>query len=555
MANPHPKHFHKREFVFDGTKKIRPKGSGQNFNLIGSLQRNGDFKRVSSWIGSGNTPVTPEAEDSHDRIVFLDTEGNELLRWSIYVSFGLRAALQDRGEKRIGEETALISLTVPFPDETAHIELIVDNKAVWSADVPEQPPSIQLLRPTGGEQLGMDDMLTVEWEASHPEGLELEYLLAYSFDGGESFCPLVSGLKEMLYEWQAGLTAKGGRVQIRVVATDGFRQASCVSDDIMVGEPFTRVVIVQPRPGEVIPEGRPIPLLAMAQNVEDGVLSLSGSNTRWILDDEIIVGDGNEIVFKEIEVTTPLGTVTTPPSVGSHKLHVEVTLEPGKIVSDEIAIEIAADSDRDGVPDDVEIERGTSPNDPGDGANIAPIYPFGQWQFYHRRTKTIFQISHLSTGNLSLELRFINEAGHPLATHPVKVAENGIAHQLTTDSTGWICFRLKSLQTVLIELAANDAHRKGFGTCDLRVAANSEILGSIIRAHGWIYHRRAWWLFGWESQGTVVVNGGEPMTIRGAKRYSAYSPQMAVPSITHRLLGRCKMATRTISKTLEEDKK
>jgi len=80
-----------------------------------------------------------------------------------------------------------------------------------------------------------------------------------------------------------------------------------VSDDVVVGEPFTRVVIVQPRPAKWVPEGKPIPLLAIAQNVEEGVLSLTGSNTRWIWTMRFIVGNGNDIVFEEIELTTPLG--------------------------------------------------------------------------------------------------------------------------------------------------------------------------------------------------------------------------------------------------------
>lgn len=553
LANPHPKNFHMHEFVLGDKDRPRPEGTQRNFNLIGSLKKDGEFTRLSSWVGSGNTPVTPRAEGSKDRLVFLNSEGNEILSWPIHVSFGLRALKQDRTENRIDEVTALISLTVPFPEATARVEMVVDEKTAWSVDVPSQSPTIQLIRPRGGEKIGDTDILTVEWQASHSQNVELEYLIEYSFDGGKTFRPLVSGLKETRYEWQAGLTASTGNVRIRVVASDGFNQAFDVSDDIHVGDVVSRVVIVQPRPGEVIPEGKPIQLLAMAQNIEQGALQLNSSNTLWIIDDEIIVGNGNEIEFSEIELTTPRGIVTTPPAVGAHSLRVEVTVAQGKKISDKIPIEIVADSDRDGIPDDVERERGTNPNDPGDGANIAPIYPFGQWQFLCYRTKTIFQISHLGTGNLSLELGFFDEAGVSLSQHPIKVIENGSVHKTSTDSKGWVGLQLKSLQTVLIEIAATKKRRKGFGTCRVRVAKNSGITESSIQAHGWIYHRRIWWLFGWESQGTVIINNGEPMQIRGVKSWSAFSPKMLIPDTNYQLLGRCQMATQAMSRKLKEN--
>lgn len=553
MANPHPKHFHKREFALGGQNRPRPIGSSKNLNLIGSLKKEGMFERTSSWIGSAQTPVTPQEKSSDDCIVFMDVDQKEISRWPIYVSFGLRTMKRNDTESHTSDDTALISLTVPLPETTSHIDLIVSQKTVWSVDIPSKSPSVRLLRPAGGENISSDDTLVVEWEASHPLNAELDYTIEYSSDNGESFRPLGSGLKETHYEWKAGLASKSGQILIKVIATDGFNEASDVSKGINVGDIFTRVVIMQPRPGEVIPEGSPVKLQAMAQNIEDGSLSLSHSNTLWILDEEVIIGEGNDFEFKDIELTTPLGTVDTPPKVGPHRLKVEVTIAPGKKVTDEIAIEIAADSDRDGVPDDVERDRGTSPNDPGDGANIAPIYLFGQWQMRYCVSKTYLQISHLSAGKVLIDLGFINETGDPLKCHPITVIEDGTKLNLTTDNDGWVGIWLTSLQTVLVEIAATKLRYKGFGTCRIRLSGKSEISETIIQAHGWIYRRRKWWIFGRESQGTIVINKGEPLTIRGAIRWSAYSKLAKLAELSQNLLGNAKMATGSLGR-LEERK-
>jgi len=552
LANPHPKHYRQREIALGPDGPSRPAGAQRNFNLVGSLKASGEFTRLASWVGAGTSPVTPQAEDSEDWLLFLDADGMELLRWRVRISFGLQALTKGRSHARLAEDTALVSLTVPFPDATARVELVAGGRTVWSADVPSQAPTVQLVAPKGGEHIGPMDTLTVEWEASHPEGVELEYAIEYSFDGGETFRPLATALKETHYEWQAGLTASTGHVRVRVVASDGFNEAADVSDDISVGDTPSRVAILQPRRGEVIPQGKAIHLLAMASDVEQGPLQLNQGNTRWLLDGEVVLGIGNDIDVREIQLTTPRGTVSTPLPVGEHRLRVDATIAPGKTVSDEIPIKVVADSDRDGVPDDVETERGTSPTDPGDGASVAPIYPFGQWRFHRWRNRTLFQISHLGTGKVLLELGFLDETGEPLAGHRLRVVEGDSLRRTLTDDQGWVEIRLGSLQTALLVLTGDRCRRKGFGSCYVRVAAGSPLTETIIQAHGWIYHRRAWWLFGWESQGTVVINEGKPLQIRGAQSWSASSPKMAVPAMGYRLLGRLQMATHMTSRMLEE---
>jgi hypothetical protein len=546
LANPHPLGVRVRERALASDE--RPADTPHNFTLIGYYSHTKGFKRSASWIGRGDTPVTPEVADGEGELLFVDGRGNELLRWRLRFSFGLRTIDRTGQPSSSGDNFATVSVTCPYPAATARVSLLLAKEEVWYADVPTQLPTVTLITPRGGEHIAPTDSVVVEWQASHPQGLVLEYVVSYSSDGGKTFHPIAVAIKGTRYEWQLGLGASGGRIRLRVVASDGFNRVDDTSDDIFVEDVASRVAITQPRRGEVIPEGRALRLTAVANHLEQGVITLTGGNTHWLLDGEVILGSGNDIEISEIELTTPRGIVTTPLPVGAHRLSVEVMLGAGKTLNDEIPIEIAADSDRDGVPDDVEVARGTDPNDPGDRSTIAPIYPFGQWRFRRWRNHTLFQISHLLTGSVRIELGFIDEHGQPLTNHTLEIVRGASRTTATTNAEGWARIEVGSLQSVLVKVAGSEGRNNSFGSCYLRMANGSTLNETIILAHAWVSRQRGCWWLGRESQGTIVINGGNPLTIRSAKGWKGASPRMMIPMLSFRLLGRLQMATQRLSR-------
>lgn len=550
LANPHPREVHVRERAVTGDS--RPANCPQNFNLIGHV-RDGRLMRAASWIGRAGSAVTPEVEDGEGSLLFLDDAGNELLRWRLRASFGLRTTTPAGHAGRvIASDSAPVSVTCPFPEATTRVVFSLNGQEVWRVDIPSGAPLVTLLSPTGGS-IGPRDNVMVEWEASHPQNAELNYRVDYSCDGGKTFKPLAVGLTATRYEWQTGLGARGGRVRLRVVASDGFHESNSVSDDFAVEDVARRVAVVQPRRGEVIPEGKTIHLLALASDIEQGNLTLDHNNTRWWLDDEVILGDGNDFGISELELTTPTGTLKTPLPVGAHRLKVEVSLTGGNKLSDEIAIEIAADSDRDGVPDQVEIERGTDPNDPGDRSTLSPLYPFGQWRFRRQHVRTLLQISHLMAGELIIDLGFVDSSGAPLKAHPVTLFRSGGRMPLMTDNEGWIQIPLGSLNTVLVVLSADQNRSGDYGFCKVRVSKSSPLRQSTILAHGWMSRHQGCWLWRRDSQGTIVINEGQPLSIKGAKSWRASSLRMAKPRLTYRVLGRLTMASQRFNPAERQD--
>lgn len=356
--------------------------------------------------------------------------------------------------------------------------------------MPVNGPTVKLLSPSGGEEVAASDTLLVEWEAKHPEALPMDYRVLLSTDGGKTFRPLAVGCQDTSYIWQVGLAARNGRVRLRVVASDGFNEADDVSDDILVGDVARRVVIVQPRSGETIPEGQTLLLTAIANDLETGGITLTSSNTRWHLEGEIILGMGNDVEISDIELTTPRGTVKTPLPVGEHRLSVEVHPASGNPITHEIPIEIAADSDRDRVPDRVEIAWGEDPNDPGNRASVGPVYPFGQWHFDQQRQHTLFQIADLLAGTVWLELGLVDETGSRLSNHPIVVGDGATQKTVRTDNGGWARMELGGLESNQVMISATRNTVRGFGTCYLRVARGSPLRETVIEARGWIGCRR-----------------------------------------------------------------
>jgi hypothetical protein len=92
-----------------------------------------------------------------------------------------------------------------------------------------------------------------------------------------------------------------------------------------------------------------------------------------------------------------------------------------------------------------------------------------------------------------------------------------------------------------------------FGSCYLRVAKGSPLTATIIQAHAWISRQRGCWWLGRESQGTIIINCGKPLSIRGAKTWQASSPKMVAPMLSYRLLGRLQMATKRADRRMVDN--
>jgi hypothetical protein len=91
---------------------------------------------------------------------------------------------------------------------------------------------------------------------------------------------------------------------------------------------------------------------------------LSGESLTWTLDEDIALGTGETVMIHELPRRIPLGFIPMPLEIGSHSIRLTVTDSEGNESSADLAIEIVADSDRDGFSDQDEKAFGGDPLDP-----------------------------------------------------------------------------------------------------------------------------------------------------------------------------------------------
>ncbi len=192
-------------------------------------------------------------------------------------------------------------LTFPAPADTvARIELWADGALLDALAPNTGVPTVRILQPRGGETFTTD--MTIEWEASDPDGDPLRYIIQYSPDNGTTWYivasnePMPSANRATVrldsLRGLPGSLPNGGR--IRVAVSDGYNTALAVSAGFTVADQAPRAYILSPRAGQPQPPGRPVIVRGGATDPEDG--GLRGDALTWSVDGRD-AGTGTELTL------------------------------------------------------------------------------------------------------------------------------------------------------------------------------------------------------------------------------------------------------------------
>jgi hypothetical protein len=168
---------------------------------------------------------------------------------------------------------------LPYPADTAFIRLRMDAEILAERVVSANAPVVRVLSPNGGETVA--GPVEVTWEASDADGDALTYTVMYSDDGGASWAPIATDVRETI----ARLPSRDGmagseRALVRVLASDGVLTGSDDSDAAFtVPDATPRLYIAAPAPGAEFPQDSSVILIGTAFDLEDG--ALSGDALRW----------------------------------------------------------------------------------------------------------------------------------------------------------------------------------------------------------------------------------------------------------------------------------
>jgi hypothetical protein len=131
---------------------------------------------------------------------------------------------------------------------------------------------VEVQSPNGGE-VWKGGMEKIRWLARDDDGDELSFNILYTPDGGKTWIPVASKVKELGFEVDTSILPGGDRALIKVIATDGFHTADDDSDrffSLLPGPP--EVSILEPVDGTLFEPGTMIHFVGSASDKEDSVI-------------------------------------------------------------------------------------------------------------------------------------------------------------------------------------------------------------------------------------------------------------------------------------------
>ncbi|MFB6232130.1 MAG: T9SS type A sorting domain-containing protein [Salinibacter sp.] len=255
------------------------------------------------------------------------------------VSFEPRVALS-----RNVSEIGFFSIPVPADSaiETAQVVFEGNEKSpqkkqsngevIGSTTASQNPPTITVESPNGGEDLG-DDSVTLEWSASDPDEDTLSYTVHYSPNGGSTWKALATSWPRDSLTVNATALGGTGNGLIRVQASDGFNTAQDKSDGTFgTSNVPPSANIFSPTDGAVTDTSGFITLEGSANDTEDG--SLSGSALRW----ETASGDS-------LGIGETIDVSAANFSLGAHTIELVATDSLGASDTASVSIQVALSND------------------------------------------------------------------------------------------------------------------------------------------------------------------------------------------------------------------
>src|SRR5690606_950670 len=223
--------------------------------------------------------------------------------------------------------------------------------------VGESSPEIAIVSPTGGEALAADEVFEVAWTASDADGDPLTYSVWYSRDDGETWIPLATQLAETMFAWTSAAAPGTDAARVKVVASDGFHSAEAVSNVFRIAPKRPSISIRRPSDGAVVVGSALLELRGAAHAAGLGEFDEDDAYT-WSSSVDGVLGVGRRLTVHSL-------------SPGAHEIRLEANVD-GETVETSIAIEVLADTDRDGIPDEIEAAHPALDPEDGEDAFLDP---------------------------------------------------------------------------------------------------------------------------------------------------------------------------------------
>lgn len=127
-------------------------------------------------------------------------------------------------------DSGSFSNTIPQVVGTKKITLSNATTQFALVTASDNPPSINIQSPNGGELFVHGETITVNWQSSDLDGDQLSHILLISTDNGQNWIPLQVDIDDEQIDLDVPPNIVSDEVLLRVIATDGFNSNEDISD-------------------------------------------------------------------------------------------------------------------------------------------------------------------------------------------------------------------------------------------------------------------------------------------------------------------------------------
>lgn len=182
-------------------------------------------------------------------------------------------------------------MTVPWPAEAARVTLMAGAQELATVASSATSPvvsSVDVAMADGG--------LTVTWSASDGDGDDLRFSVRHSRDDGQTWRPVVAGIAASSLRLSDVGVLPGGSAVFEVVATDGLRNGTAISDPVLLPNAAPAAGIVSPSDGTTVFAGQAVRFSGWVHDPEEGAIR----DMMWVSDLDGRLGSGSSVFAEDL---------------------------------------------------------------------------------------------------------------------------------------------------------------------------------------------------------------------------------------------------------------